>query len=377
MAEIAGASPRLDETSTEPILDRVEDEEMMDATTGAEEMLPASTSADANAEQEASPQLKWLQSASAGAEEMVPASTGAAPAAGAFANIMVSGDLEAPPVLKQSSSSRANARASIRRLSILSSQIDAMEAKQVEAMRASVAAGQKRASQKRAASLAGGDDALALDEAKPSSNEPEIKTKEDIAKWLDWATKEAKLQANLLHPTRDRYKDPALRHHHKHRHHGSKRNLFHRQTEEEKRRSAEEDKRRSAEEDAARANAELESGPMPLNCTLDEMMSVLGCGVRLYFDFLLYVTCIAVLGILSSIPSFIASLSYIMGNEYDQQETRCHAFTTPFRPSIPKLPWFTVALPTGTTCLPSTSRIGSRSSLWARVSRSSTPRAIS
>jgi len=204
-----------------------------------------------------------------------------------------------------STSARANAREKIRNLSLQVDSIVEHERRQLDAMRLSATARR-------------GDVENDSTARQPSAEEPKIHSQADLVKWREWAKTEAKLQATLLHPTREQYKDPKMRK--KQNEEGKKHKKGPSMVSIEK-----------IEEGAAKAeepppSAELETTPLPLNCSHDELMNNLGIGIRLYFDFLLFMTCVAFCGILVSLPSLIASLNYLNagagGRDYDQDETR-------------------------------------------------------
>ena len=209
-------------------------------------------------------------------------------------------------------SARANAREKIRSLSRQLDSIVELEKRQLDAMRLSATGKKKKKS------VGDVDDSSMA--RQPSAEEPEIHNEAELDKWRVWAKTEAKLQATLLHPTREQYKDPEMRK---------------KQNDREKNKklkkgpsfvSIEKIEEGAAEAEEPPPIAELETKPLPLNCSHDELMNELGIGIRLYFDFLLFMTCVAFCGILVSLPSLIASLNYLNagagGREYDQDETR-------------------------------------------------------
>ena len=209
-------------------------------------------------------------------------------------------------------SARANAREKIRSLSLQLDSIVELEKRQLDAMRLSATGKKKKKS------VGDVDDSSMARQL--SAEEPEIHNEAELDKWRVWAKTEAKLQATLLHPTREQYKDPKMRK---------------KQNDREKNKklkkgpafvSIEKIEEGAAEAEEPPPIAELETKPLPLNCSHDELMNELGIGIRLYFDFLLFMTCVAFCGILVSLPSLIASLNYLNagagGREYDQDETR-------------------------------------------------------
>ena len=103
-----------------------------------------------------------------------------------------------------------------------------------------------------------------------SAEEPEIHNEAELDKWRVWAKREAKLQATLLHPTREQYKDPKMRK----KQNDREKNMKHKKGPSMV--SIEKIEEGAAQAEEPPPSAELETTPLPLNCSHDELMNNLG-----------------------------------------------------------------------------------------------------
>ena len=176
------------------------------------------------------------------------------------------------------------AKERVRRLSLSSAQVENLERTAKSTMRTSIGNSPETTQDPE-------EDGSATGSAKES--EPLITCKSDLKVWTAWAKKEAAANNELMHPRLMVVK-------------GAPRMT----------KNPSEDSRKStttASEEETRSVqlGIIETIPVPLNATADEIMEVFGVGVRLYFDATKLFIGIAVLGILTSIPSFVASLANI------------------------------------------------------------------
>lgn len=197
------------------------------------------------------------------------------------------------------------AKARVRRLSLSSSVVEKYNTDAKSAVRASIASsgGLSKSSLARTAGVA-----ASTNEGSFILEEPTITCKEDLKAWIAWAKQEAEVNNHLLHP---RIKlvpgAPKMK---------AKPPKDVDVAKEKSRRRGEEALSRETSKEASRRLKGLIPMQLPLNASSHEMMEVFGVGVRLYFDFMKLFMCIAALGVLCSIPSYIASLGNVHRGAY-------------------------------------------------------------
>ena len=193
----------------------------------------------------------------------------------------------------------------IRSLSLASAHVSNFDEQQVELFRpSSCSCGSQGASSSAATSM---DDHT----APRTIAEPLIQSKRDISAWIEWAKAEALLHADLNHPRAyqssgdESVASAFLK--------ALVRRTSGRIMRSSRRSSADQSQRSGPDGSVASSDAskiQHQLLPLPLSCSHDVLMEKLGCGVRLYFDLLLFFFGMSIVGIMCALPSLTASLLY-------------------------------------------------------------------
>jgi hypothetical protein len=218
--------------------------------------------------------------------------------------------------------SRASVQSKVRRLTLQAERVESLERVAMDATRASIeSARSARSGRSESMTSTLGEESTVLEAASGVDGEPKIHTKEDLKRWTKWAKEEATLSLNFVHPRLQRYEGaPSAGRAAK-----TKRRFSAMLKGKGKPYGADTgdvEVKIEAPAPAARdasssmEGLQLKTTPVPMCATDTDLGSVMGVGIRLYFDLIKLFVGFGILGMVFSIPSYIASLAHLHRSVY-------------------------------------------------------------
>ena len=235
-----------------------------------------------------------------------------------------------PPLEKVDSAETAKGK--VRRLSLAYQEVEEISRENKAARRQSVATSRASCASTRTMSHASAADVAAVHlenleamrERRTADDEPDINSKEDLKRWLDWAKAEAKQNLETEHPhilatQVERTKATWAFNNINNVVRGGVAAITTGSNDVEAGSSG------GAAPNAATMGDEIalkqvQATPLPLYCDADDLSRCMGVGVRLYFDLLKLFFGFALIGIACAVPSFLASLANVHDGAYASED---------------------------------------------------------